>query len=397
MNVSPTKVAFGAKTPGEQTVAKVEISACGNVPLELYDLRLQEGSSADFELDLAPLGMVPSIQEPLVLVGETTASIDVIYVPDAPNSVDENQNIKLDEGTIGIVSNAFEIESQVPLSGAGVETECPTAVIKCAEGNEVIPQTELHLDGNESYASNGSIQKWLWSVDQPTGSQSVFVPSNSFPTPTFEPNVAGVYTFYLTVYDQTNAPSCLPAAYEAVVISDEAIHIELLWHTPGDPDETDQGPEAGADLDLHFVHPYASGPDLDNDGAPDGWFDMPFDCFWFNSEPNWGTFNPDIDDDPGLDRDDTDGAGPESLNLAIPEEVTYRVGAHYYNPHGFGASYATVRVYIYSQLVYQAADVLLVEKDMWEVCTIEWPSGTVDQVGEGGQHKITPDYPAFER
>ena len=40
-----------------------------------------------------------------------------------------------------------------------------------------------------------------------------------------------------------------------------------------------------------------------------------FDCFWFNAHPNWGSFDPSVDDDPGLDRDDTDGAGPENLFL----------------------------------------------------------------------------------
>jgi hypothetical protein len=273
-----------------------------------------------------------------------------------------------------------------------VPIECPTAIIKCAEGDEVIPQTVLHLFGDESYASSGTIMKWEWSIEQPLGSQSVFVPSKTFPNPTFEANVAGVYAFSLTVWDQTNTPSCIPATYEVIVIPDEAIHIELLWYTPDDPDETDTGPEAGSDLDLHFLHPWAAGPDLDGDGQPDGYFDMPFDCFWFNAHPNWGSYDPAINDDPGLDRDDTDGAGPENINLDIPENVVYKVGIHYWNDHGYGAAFATVRVYIYAQLVYEVTDVKLVDSDMWEVCTVEWPSGKVQVITTVGGYKITPEY-----
>ena len=270
---------------------------------------------------------------------------------------------------------------------------CPTAVIQCVEGDEVIPQTVLHLYGDQSYAVTGTIAAWSWSVDQPPGSQSVFVPSASFPNPTFEVNTAGVYHFELVVYDEQGVPSCAPDMFEVVVVPEAAIHVELLWHTPEDPDETDQGPEAGADLDLHFVHPWAGGPDLDGDGEPDGWFDQPFDCFWFNAHPNWGSFDPSVDDDPGMDLDDTDGAGPENINLGIPEDVTYRVGVHYWNDHGYGASYATVRVYISSLLAFEVTGVQLVDKDMWEVCTIEWPSGQVTPVlGDGGGYKITPDY-----
>ena len=391
--VNPESVAFGGKKFGELATTAVEITSCGEAPLNITDIYVKEGSSPDFGIDMGALDFAPSIADPLVVPIGGTVEFLVTFIPDAPNPLDGNGNLILDEGSIIIENNSLNKLKEVGLSGAGVEIECPTAIIKCAEGDEVIPQTVLHMYGDESYASNGTIQKWEWEVDQPQGSQSVFVPSYTFPNPTFEANVAGVYKFYLTVYDQTNTPSCFPANYDVVVIPDEAIHIELLWHTPEDPDETDTGPEAGSDLDLHFLHPWAAGPDLDGDGAPDGWFDIPFDCFWFNAHPNWGSYDPAINDDPGLDRDDTDGAGPENINLDIPENVEYRVGVHYWNDHGYGASYATVRVYIYAQMVFELADIMLVDSDMWEVCTVEWPSGKVHVVTDDvGAYKITPKY-----
>ncbi len=52
---------------------------------------------------------------------------------------------------------------------------------------------------------------------------------------------------------------------------------------------------------------------MDGDGSPDGWFDQPFDCFWFNAHPEWGSFDPTYSDDPDLYRDDTDGAGDKRV------------------------------------------------------------------------------------
>ena len=277
---------------------------------------------------------------------------------------------------------------------AGCGDGSPQAVLVIPEGLEVIPQTVLHLNGDQSYAAGGPIAKWAWTVVQPVGSQSVFVPSAAFPNPIFEVSVAGTYLFTLTVWDDSGTPSCIPEEAEVVVIPDEAIHVELLWNTPNDPDQTDEGPEAGADVDLHFLHPFASGPDLDGDGEPDGWFDQPFDCFWTNPHPNWGSFDPTVDDDPGLDRDDADGAGPENLNLNIPEgDKTYAIGVHYRDDHTYGPSYVTLRVYIYAVLVFELSDVKLLAHDMWEVATIQWPSGAVTLVTSGdGNYKTTPNY-----
>jgi hypothetical protein len=132
---------------------------------------------------------------------------------------------------------------------------------------------------------------------------------------------------------------------------------------------------------------------VDGDGTPDPWFDIPQDCFWFNAHPNWGIYDWDIDDNPGLDRDDTDGAGPENINLNGPEPVTYTVGVHYWNDHGWGPSYVTVRFYIDAVLVEEVADVLMLDSDMWEVGTVEWPSGKVTiTTTEFGEYKITPKY-----
>jgi hypothetical protein len=283
----------------------------------------------------------------------------------------------------------------------GTCTDCPcsgkpTALIIVKEGAEVIPQTKLHLEGSQSSSVTGTVVAYAWTVQQPAGSMSTFKPSASVAEPTFEANVAGAYVFRLTVTDSHGAVSCVPGEFTVLVIPDEAIHIELVWDTPGDKDQTDTGPEAGTDLDLHFAHMLATGSDVDKDGTPDGWFDAFFDCYWFNAHPNWGSIDPFADDDPGLDRDDTDGAGPENVNLNVPQDgTTYRLGVHYWSEHGKGPSTANVRVYIYSSLVFETADVELQNLDMWEVATIAWPSGDVTSISKpGGANKIIAGYPS---
>ena len=77
-------------------------------------------------------------------------------------------------------------------------------MIQVEEGDEVIPQTVLHLDGTQSYAPFGAITAWIWTVEQPDGSQEVFVPSATAPQPIFQANVVGLYTFTLEVMDENN-------------------------------------------------------------------------------------------------------------------------------------------------------------------------------------------------
>jgi hypothetical protein len=277
--------------------------------------------------------------------------------------------------------------------GAG---NCPIAVIVIQEGEQAIPQTNLHLFGDQSFAPDGGISAWKWSVQAPKGSQSVFIPANSFPNPTFEVNMAGEYKFSLSVWDQNGTQSCTPGTQKVVVVPDEAVHIELIWDTPKDLNQSDQGPEAGSDMDLHFVHDKyaASGPDLDGDGKPDPWFDQPFDCFWFNAHPNWGSFDPAVDDDPGLDRDDTDGAGPENMNLNLPENTVYRIGVHYWSDHDYGASFATIKIYIFGVLVVEEEGVKMVNHDMWNAFTITWGEAPKIELvlDSNGEYFITPDY-----
>jgi len=258
----------------------------------------------------------------------------------------------------------------------GTTLGCPTAVIGVAPGLEVVPQTNIHLTGSQSSGNGGGIAEYRWEVDQPQYSQSVFRPSAYAPDPTFEANVAGIYTFRLVVTDMLGNQNCVDTTQTVYVLSTAEVYVSLTWDTPHDPDQTNTGNNAGADLDLHLQLPGSTnGVDFDGDGLPDGWFDRAFDTYWDNPSPGWSSSNPAMNPGPILTRDDTDGAGPENISFAEPEDdTTYTVGVHYWDDHAFGPSFATVQIYFGSNLRFELSGVELSHRAMWPVARIRWSS-----------------------
>ena len=237
---------------------------------------------------------------------------------------------------------------------------------------------------------------WRWIATQPSLSKSRFIPSDTDPAPTMELNVAGDWVFELRAWEDAESLAEIVWTQTISVISGQGLHIELLWDTPGDEDQTDEGTELGTDLDLHFVHlEYAVGADFDGDGdgVDDPWFHQLFDTFWFTPNPNWGTLDSTADDNPSLDRDDTDGAGPENLSLTLGTNgLAYGIGVHYWTDHGFGVSTATVRIYWDGALVEQHSQ-LMTERDLWYVGTIDWAAELFTlKVDAAGAHYVAPGY-----
>ena len=392
--VAPGSLHFGGKAPGTTTSLPLKIQSCADSPLEVSQVVLSLDSQPAFGLDLEALPTVPSDESPLVLAPGESVTVHVTYLEQCLEPPDDVDGPSPTPGAVVIHSNAPEAETIVPLEIAGVASIMPVAVIECQEGNQVVPGTVLHLIGDGSYIQcneEGTITKWEWAVEQPKGSSAKFEPSNSVADPTFRVDVAGTYAFYLVVYDENNTPCCFPTEYEVVAKPTADIHIELFWHTPGDADETDEGPEAGSDLDLHLQHPFGNGYDLDGDGEPECWMDVDVNCFWFNLNPDWGEPGP--ENDPEMLLDDTDGAGPEVISFDNPEDMAYLVGVHYWNDHGFGDSWATVRVFVHGELAAQAEQVQLTDLDMWTAFRIDWPTGEVTLVTDNaGGYDIQSEF-----
>ncbi len=255
----------------------------------------------------------------------------------------------------------------------------PGIWLKASNTLEVDLDCTVQLHGGNSKASSaGKVISWNWYVKQePVGSKVKLLGGHSSDQ-VLEPTELGLYVICLSVIDAAKQPGCKHQCVKLEVYPPPGIYVELSWQTTGDTDPTDEGPGAGADLDLHLAHKFAKHPSIQDQckGAPYPWFDKKFDAWAGNPQPKWGQALPQVKDDPLL-VDNADGTAPERLRLLEPESAgkdqpRYTIGVHYWNDHGFGPSVARVQVFI------ERAPVVDVYRtmnpaDMWTLGQIWWP------------------------
>jgi len=398
IQVFPDTIPFGGRPLGGRYVQHLEIRNCSaEATLHVEAIAFSDavnGCEGSFCVQLPEGTPLVSSASPVILEPDQGFLLDVTYEPATQAATDPATGAPIEESAILLVSsNAFTSVVEIPVSGFGVAYTCPVAVIRVDEGAQVAPQTVLHLHGEDSYSPAGAIHKYQWTVEQPVSSVATFTPTPTFPSPIFEADQVGMYVFRLRVWDEHDHARCFPAEVQVFAVPAQAIRVDVTWTSPGDPNPTDEGPDAGTDLDLHFAHPNASQPDLDGDGAPDPWFDPLWDVFWFYPNQNWGSAAT-AADNPSMIRDDVATLGPEIVTLAVAEEgKAYAIGVNAWDDHGYGDSYATVRVSVYGSPVYESPEVQLTEHDMWYVGHLEWPSGTfVPKTSAQGGPFVTPDY-----
>lgn len=125
---------------------------------------------------------------------------------------------------------------------------------------------------------------------------------------------------------------------------------QLRWNT------------SNADIDLHLLRP--------NYGL--NFLCSSYDCYYGNKNTSWGAY---------LDVDDRYGNGPEHITIpADPQPGLYTLVVHYYTAHGDGATDATVAVSTYNNTVHTFGPYRLNSDDLWEVCTISLPDGTITPI-----------------
>ncbi len=392
IQVIPTELVFGAGLIGRENESLLTIESCGAEALQINSIAITDGD-AHFtipaeaiegrlpgRLAAADLNMNPPVRP--------TWNIPVMFTPEAEQPY---------TGNITVTSNDPNRPTiDVPMRGRGSVNECPVAAV--AEDELIVrPLDVISLDGSRSTDAdgpNGQPVQYEWVVTQrPEGSVAVPVerfsnrlapaeggPADNTSTPTavFFVDLAGTYVIELRVTDSegVSAPSatCPQAEAQVTIIANpnEDIHLQLTWNTPGDADQTDFD---GSDIDLHFLHP--TGLDWFRGGGI-------YDCYFANPTPDWGRAN-NPDDNPSLDIDDTNGAGPENINLDRPENTDqlgapYRVGVHYYRstvgPFGgadtYGPSDARLRIYLGGVVAYDVTRRLQQTNDFWEVAAILW-------------------------
>lgn len=429
--VPEKKIDFGFNALGVTATKELTLSSCGSSPVEISELKL----TGDGQFNIAPESLLFNgkpigANNPLTIGVGKQAKVQVQCTADSENK-DANGNQQPFVGQIALTDNTIQSGKKVALSCYGSKTGCPTAVIVAPE--ELEPQSVLQLKGSSSFGFAGkSIKNFKWEVlKKPQGTAAyAFFAGDSVADPFFgvkmpkkgspgesqvQVNVSGEYQFKLCVTDTDDVKNCACAVWTVVVKPGDAIHIELLWDTPGDSTPDNTGLGAGADLDLHFAdqsayddkictnppEKCANGadcqclPDLDKDGLVDPWFEPIFDCYWLNVSAQWGGSG--NDDNPRLSLDDTDGWGPENLNVKTPQSPdVFSVGVHYWDAFQYGDSTATVNIYLQGLLVATFVQ-KMTQCDMWWVKKIKWPEATLlDMPGANllgpSAGKITANY-----
>ncbi len=367
IDIVPRSIEFGGVVPGTSAQVPIEIRDCGAWGTTISSVTLSGPGASAFSLQMAaqpgPLGQLDAV---LTYTPPAAAALDAdgLPVPDVANLVVEVEGL----------ANAIT----VPVRGTGLAETCPavqaTVSKDIVEWNTEVQAQPALADGKPLPPG----KSWKWRISPPTPAAPPASIDEATGTVEIPLTVAGAWSFAYALGEASCQPECVPSVATAIVRPAGNVAVELSWVTPADPDESDEGPDMGSDLDLHFLFadPVTMGPDVDGDGKPDGWYDTPFDCFWFNPNPDWGSLDPNIDDNPLLARDDTDGAGPETLRYSVPVEgATYRIGVHYWIDHGFGPAHAIVRMFLWGT-VKRVAVRTLQDSDMWCAGTLSnWPEG----------------------
>jgi hypothetical protein len=289
----------------------------------------------------------------------------------------------------GPMCNRLAYEDPCPSGGAGSVSvdfrgqganppEC-VARIKTVNGETdfdarlIEPLDDVQLTAQDSRVSVGglTITNYHWTItrrppgstvrlDTPDGMEPRFVFDNTSTNAITGLDVAGEYEVRCEVVDSqgTSSVNDGTAIVAFSATPSEAIHLQLVWDAP----ETD--------VDLHMVRD--SGGMFTRNTAND--------CYYANCKPTNTSGAPEWDNtmgrtpgDPTLDVDDVEGYGPENSNISAPVAGRYQALVHYFSDHGRGDTVATMRVYVYGNLVAEY-NALLTDGQWWQVGVVEWPA-----------------------
>jgi hypothetical protein len=201
---------FGASGIGYANTLTLTIENCSSAAeLEINEIAVTEDPADVFVVKQDTLP--DELREGMPYALEPGASFDFVAAF-TPRDYSESA------GKLAIESNDMATPSLVvPLSGHGVDNQCPVAVAKgSVDGGEPSANltatvgSVLRLDGSMSYDPDGSITRFEWDlVRQPEGSQgNRLIPSADAPNPSLGLLAVGEYVFTLSVFDNGGLASC---------------------------------------------------------------------------------------------------------------------------------------------------------------------------------------------
>ena len=368
LEAEPCPLDFNVRPIDVTTSEVVTLTNRGAIPMEIFDIRLDQARTApEYELETLP-------DFPIALATDESTGFELSFRPSGETVFSGVYQVEHTDST------GDRTTTECSIFGTGGVNDCAIAdpvgwILTDPEGRRgrdidwALPLQVLVLDGSGSFDPSGDqIVEYIWEIveapDRAINGVRAFSgdPENPAMAEYFLP-LAGRYRICLSVVDDTGL-ECLDTqeCVTVVAIPEEAIAVELTWDNPTDPDQSDQ---EGSDVDLHFVK------------MPAPWFDPVYDAYYANEEPIWNPENP------SLDIDDTDGVGPETVQLDNPDDCQwYAVGAHYFREQ-WGTAWPNVRIFINGRLVDEIVNQpLFSTDDFWDIARIHWPTGTVYRVNE---------------
>ncbi|MCB9545076.1 MAG: hypothetical protein H6706_04200 [Myxococcales bacterium] len=278
----------------------------------------------------------------------------------------------------------------------GCDNAPPTAI--CPPDQQGPPLADYSFVGGYADPDGDRMVRATWRmVQQPGGSTSTPNPSNQLSTRIFA-DLLGEYTLELEVEDENGGIG--RCTTNLTTITSDGLRIEMVWNVNARGDTSD--------VDMHLLR--APGAQWFEDGGRGD------DCFFRNcrvcdsydeaacrqqlaqfnnsgrTPPAQVEWTAPLDaDDPRLDLDDVEGNGPENINIQAPRAGTYRLGVHYWEDDGFGASSVTVRIFCGGELAREFEPLVMQPggdnggptTEFWEVADIVW-SGAGCEVRERG-------------
>jgi hypothetical protein len=366
LTVDPSdQLDFGSLNAGGRTARTVRLTNCSSSePLNL-DVALQDDADNvfGFNRDVEGLSVSPGDTEVVPITFEPASGGDY-----TASLVIEGDFSNREAVTVELVGSA---QKKCPIARA--VGDVPKRAGEPSAELSVQPLSVLELNGTGSQAREGEIDGYSWSVRQRPPGSSAFLAERSTADAQIQLDVAGTWSFSLTVTDSEGRETCEPAVVDVEVIPDEDLYLELVW----DNSEVDRANAGSPDLDLHYRHPNA-----------EAWNTSPWDVFWDNREPDWGP-------EAGtahMPTDDANGWGPEVVtHEGPPEQKTFDIGVYYYSREDNDPtpSSTTLRVYIDGDLRHTYETDQLDELfDFWHAATIEWPDGQLDE-----KNQVTAGFP----
>lgn len=349
IEVEPLHIDFGTVNAGEVALEIVYIRNVGSGDLCVTHVDLTDSTKTSFP-DYGVLNdfSVSNCNDNKGVVHEgEEKQIHVTYQP-GPHSTPPG------DGWLQVLAaDPFQPETRVRLT-AGVNR---APVADAGADQEADPLAPVTLDGSSSFDPDGHEPLgYEWTlVRRPEGSSAAIL-DPQIETPSFVPDLVGIYEAELWVTDSTGLKSLLPDRVVVTAIPAERLLVELVWDSPI------------ADLDLHMLHPGGSLGGL-------------LDCYYGNRNPDWGEAGP--DDDPSLKRDDLMGFGPETVGYAEPLDLTYTLKIDFFaahTPSGREPTSATLRIFVDGLLRAEIVKKLSEQGQLWTAASVQWPEGAITEL-----------------